>query len=110
MSLNAASNTYPRTKIWLSVWLSFMLLLVSILHSVGLNTADYSHRNELVLIEFTLLLVVILFGFSHLISSLYYLINSNRKELQQSIICFIIILSTLVIAIFIDAETLLYVT
>jgi len=110
ISFSDTSNTYPRTKTWLSVWLSFMLLLVSILHNVGLNTAHYSHRNELVLIEFTLLSIIILFGFSHFISSLYYLINHNRKELQQSVICFIIILSTLVVAIFIDAETLLYAT
>ncbi len=110
MSLNDTSSTYPRTKVWLSVWLSFMLLLVSILHNFGVNTAHYSHRNELILIEITLLLIVILFGLSHFISGLYYLINNNRKELQQSVICFIIILSTLVVAIFIDAETLLYVT
>jgi cation transport ATPase len=110
MSLSETSNIYPRTKTWLSVWLSFMLLLVSILHNVELNTTHYPQKNELVLIEFTLLLIVILFGSSHFFSSLYYLINHNRRELQQSVTCFIIILSTLIIAIFIDAETLLYAT
>ncbi|MDQ7090654.1 MAG: hypothetical protein Q9M50_08415 [Methylococcales bacterium] len=106
MSISKASKAPLKTRVLLSVWLSFMLLLVSVLHTVELNSAHYGNRNELFLIEFTLFLIVILLGMSHLISSFFYIINNNRQNLHYSLTCLFIILVTLIIAFFLDPETL----
>ena len=100
------ASAAPKTKIWLSAWLSFMLILVAGLHTIESNTA-YSPKNELVLIEFTLLMIVVLIGISNLVSSLYYLLSNNKEDLQPSLLSFFIAVSALTIAIILDAETLL---
>lgn len=108
ISMSDTSKTSPKIKIWLSVWLSFMLVLVSMLHIIELNTEHYVHRNELILIEFTLLLIVIALVISNFIFSLYYLINHNKKYLQQSLTCFLIAMTSFLLSILIDPETILH--
>jgi hypothetical protein len=105
MSLRLESNTRPRTQFWLSIWLSFMLLLVSILHTLDAHSVYYTPRNELVLIEFTLIFVVVLLGFGHLVLSFYYMINYNKPLLNRSLDCFFMTLSSLIMAIFMDVPT-----
>ncbi|NOQ37003.1 MAG: hypothetical protein GQ569_14120 [Methylococcaceae bacterium] len=100
-------TNYPKTKIWLSVWLSFMLILVASLHTIELNSSEYVRRNELVLIEFTLLMIVLLIGISNLISSFFYLAVHNKEHLRPSLTSFFIAVMSLTIAIFIDPQTLL---
>jgi len=107
VSIHRISNTPFKIKTWLSIWLSFMLLLVSMLHATELNTAHYRHQNELVLIEFTSLFIVILLGVSNFISSFYYLINHNSQYLRQSLTCFLITIGSFILAILVDSETLL---
>lgn len=109
MSISDTSNTLPKTKIWLSVWLSFMLVLVAALHTIELSTSNEA-RNELVLIEFTLLMIVILMSISNLISSLFYLLSNNTEDLLPSITSFFIAIMALTVAVFIDPETLLHAT
>ncbi len=110
MSITDTSTAYPKTKIWLSVWLSFMLVLVAILHTAELNSTEDPQGNELLLIEFTLLMIVILIGISNLISSLFYVLSNNTEDLLPSLTSFFIAVAALAIAVFIDPETLLYAT
>lgn len=106
---DTSSNSLPKTKIWLSIWLSFMLVLVTILHAVE-NSSTYIHKNELVLIEFTLLIIVVLISISNLISSIFYLASNNKEHLRPSLTSFFIAIMSLTIAVIIDTETLLYST
>ncbi|MCK4494326.1 MAG: hypothetical protein KAU26_09735 [Methylococcales bacterium] len=102
ISLSSAPNHRPKTKFWLSIWLSFMLLLVSVLHTVELHSIHYTQSTEIILIEITLLFVVICLSLGHLILSFYYGLNRNKPSLNSSIDCFFITLSALILAIFID--------
>ncbi len=102
ISLNSASNSRPKTKFWLSIWLSFMLLLVSILHTIELHSTHYTQSNEIILIELTLLFVVISLSLGHLFLSFYYCLNHNKSSLNISLDCVFVTLSSLILAIFID--------
>ena len=102
ISLSSASNSRSKTKFWLSIWLSFMLLLVSILHTVELHFIHYTQSTEIILIEITLLFVVICLSIGHLVLSFYYGLNHNKPSLNISLDCFFITLSALILAIFID--------
>ncbi len=107
MSISLRSASSPNTKFWLSVWLSFMLLLVSTLHTIELHSSHYTQSNEIILIELTLLFAVIILSMGHLFLSFYYCLNHNKSSLSISLDCFFITLTSLILAIFIDIHRFL---
>ena len=109
ISVSTASSNLSRTILWLSIWLSSMLLLVAVLHAIQTDSLHSSPRqNELILIEFTLLLIVILIGVGNFFYALFCLCNNQPENLQSLLTSFCIAVSALAIACLIDPNTLLY--
>jgi len=110
ISVSNPSSNLPKTILWLSIWLSSMLLLVAVLHAIQTDSLNNSppRQNELILIEFTLLLIVILIGVGNFFYALFCLCSNQPENLQSLLTSFCVAVSALAIACLIDPNTLFY--